>query len=100
MKSHGKDFRLAFGSDISWNGQRTCQKLGYLASHEGRSFFECHFLHREIWEKTNNTVGFNHMVASGNDASAYQSSKSSQYAALAMETMYHYTAYFADNDPR
>ena len=48
---------------------------------------------------TNNTVGFNHMVASGPDAAAYNPDNHSTVA-LALETMYGYTAYFADNDPR
>ena len=38
---------------------------------------------------------FNHMVASGNDAAS-----GTGPAAVAMETMYQYTAYFNDNDPR
>ena len=50
--------------------------------------------------QTNNTVGFNHMIGSGNDAAAYANNKRSQYAALAMETMYQYTAFFHDNDAR
>ena len=53
--------------------------------------------YRELWEATNNTVGFNHMVASGPDAENYTEG---QTVALAMETMYGYTAYFADNDER
>lgn len=44
---------------------------------------------RRLWEATHNTVGFNHMVASATD-----------HSAIAMETMYNYTAYFSDNDPR
>jgi len=47
-----------------------------------------------LWENTNNTVGFNHMVASANDAA------NSPHGALALETMAGYTAYFLDNDPR
>merc|ERR1712232_199915 len=47
-----------------------------------------------LWESTNNTVGFNHMVASSTDAS------SSNHGALAIETMADYSAYFLDNDPR
>lgn len=54
---------------------------------------------RSLWEETNNTVGFNHMVASASDAANYNP-QSSSTVALAMETMYGYTAYFADNDPR
>jgi len=53
--------------------------------------------YRELWEATNNTVGFNHMVASGPDAENYTEGET---VALAMETMYGYTAYFADNDER
>lgn len=39
------------------------------------------------------------MVASAPDAVAYNPDNHSTVA-LAMETMYGYTAYFADNDPR
>ena len=42
-----------------------------------------------IWRATNNTIGFNHMVASASDRSA-----------LVMETNAVTTAFFADNDPR
>jgi hypothetical protein len=45
-----------------------------------------------VWHRTNNTVGFNHMIASASDAPST--------AAVAMETMAGYTAYFFDNDPR
>ena len=55
---------------------------------------------RDLWAATNNTVGFNHMIASGPDAVAYASGARDQSVALALETMYQYTAYFADNDPR
>ena len=54
---------------------------------------------RARWESTTNTVGFNHMIASGGDAQAYAGGKLIDVA-LALETMYGYTAYFADNDPR
>ena len=54
---------------------------------------------RQLWAATNNTVGFNHMVASAPDAKLYQQKKT-KTVALAMETMYQYTAYFADNDTR
>jgi len=50
---------------------------------------------KALWEHTNNTVGFNHMVASANDNNGPGS-----HAALALETMFNYTAYFLDNDPR
>ena len=40
------------------------------------------------------------MIASGPDAAAYSQGATSQSVALALETMYQYTAYFADNDPR
>jgi len=54
-----------------------------------------------LWEATNNTVGFNHMVASAPDAASYLASKSvGPGVAVAMETMYDYTAYFTDNDAR
>ena len=48
-----------------------------------------------LWEQTNNTVGYNHMVTSAYDASLYGT-----YAAVVMETMADYTAFFLDNDPR
>lgn len=54
---------------------------------------------RTCWESTTNTVGFNHMIASGGDAQTYAGGKLTDVA-LALETMYGYTAYFADNDPR
>lgn len=44
---------------------------------------------KQLWESTNNTVGFNHMIASASDRSG-----------LVEETMFGYTAYFQDNDPR
>jgi len=44
---------------------------------------------QQLWKETNNTVGFNHMVGSGNDLKS-----------MVMETMGGYTAYFEDNDPR
>jgi len=53
---------------------------------------------KEIWESTDNTVGFNHMIASANDASPVPGSIS--HPALALETMFNYTAYFQDDDPR
>ena len=56
--------------------------------------------YRYLWSSTNNTVGFNHMVASAPDAAAYTAKQSSGPVALAMETMYMYTAYFADDDQR
>eukprot|EP01028_Stygiella_incarcerata_P006231 TRINITY_DN2551_c0_g1_i2.p1 TRINITY_DN2551_c0_g1~~TRINITY_DN2551_c0_g1_i2.p1 ORF type:complete len:515 (+),score=117.18 TRINITY_DN2551_c0_g1_i2:142-1686(+) len=43
----------------------------------------------EIWERTNNTCGFNHMFGSAEDGKA-----------LVLETMEGYTAYFGPNDPR
>ena len=42
-----------------------------------------------IWKATNNTVGFNHMVGSATDR-----------AAVVMETMANYTAFFSADDPR
>lgn len=44
---------------------------------------------RKIWDNTNNTVGFNHMIGSTNDNSA-----------IVMETMKGYTAYFESMDNR
>lgn len=44
---------------------------------------------RAVWAATNNTVGFNHMVASARDASA-----------VVMETDAITTAYFSADDPR
>ena len=55
---------------------------------------------RSLWAATNNTVGFNHMIASAPDAEAFRRGTSSGPAAYALETMYQYTAYFPDNDPR
>jgi hypothetical protein len=55
---------------------------------------------RTLWASTNNTVGFNHMIASAPDAEAYRRGTSSGPVAYALETMYQYTAYFPDNDPR
>ena len=55
---------------------------------------------RTLWASTNNTVGFNHMIASAPDAEAYHRGTSSGPVAYALETMYQYTAYFPDNDPR
>eukprot|EP00050_Salpingoeca_kvevrii_P017702 m.67473 g.67473 ORF g.67473 m.67473 type:complete len:503 (-) comp7682_c0_seq2:947-2455(-) len=56
---------------------------------------------KSLWVATNNTVGFNHMVASASDAAAYAKTKTaSPGVAIAMETMYEYTAFFTDNDPR
>ena len=54
---------------------------------------------RQLWESTNNTVGFNHMIASAPDAALYRKDNHSKVA-LALETMYQYTAFFSDNDPR
>jgi len=48
---------------------------------------------KKIWKDTNNTVGFNHMVTSSSDVA-------SGHAAMAFETMFDYTAYFLDDDPR
>jgi len=45
-----------------------------------------------LWAKSNNTVGFNHMIASRVDVP--------NTAAVCLETMAEYTAYFLDNDPR
>lgn len=55
---------------------------------------------RQLWESTNNTIGFNHMISSGKDASAFAHNGGHSVVALVMETMYGYTAYFHDNDPR
>lgn len=54
---------------------------------------------RQLWDATNNTVGFNHMIASAPDAQLFRQGKG-KTVALALETMYQYTAYFADNDTR
>jgi len=51
---------------------------------------------KSYFQKTNNTMGINHMVASAIDASYSNDS----HPAWALETMAHYTAYFQDNDPR
>ncbi|EDQ85377.1 uncharacterized protein MONBRDRAFT_38890 [Monosiga brevicollis MX1] len=50
---------------------------------------------KALWEATNNTVGFNHMVGSASDSLIQ-----GRPAALVMETMHNYTAFFHDNDPR
>ncbi len=55
---------------------------------------------QELWSSTNNTVGFNHMVASAKDAHLYSLKKATSTGAIVMETMYRYTAYFKDNDSR
>lgn len=55
---------------------------------------------RQLWDSTNNTVGFNHMIASAPDAVQYRKDKRHSTVALALETMYQYTAYFPDNDAR
>jgi len=44
---------------------------------------------KNLWDATNNTVGFNHMIGSAIDSKS-----------LVEETMYEYTAYFFDNDER
>lgn len=54
---------------------------------------------QELWAATNNTVGFNHMIASAVDAKLYRQNQT-KTVALALETMYQYTAYFKDNDTR
>lgn len=54
---------------------------------------------QELWNATNNTVGFNHMIASSPDAKLYRQGKT-KTVALALETMYQYTAFFKDNDTR
>lgn len=40
------------------------------------------------------------MIASANDAQSYAKGDKETVVAYAMETMYQYTAYFTDNDPR
>lgn len=44
-------------------------------------------------------MGFNHMIASSPDALTYATTGGGDVAYV-METMFNYTAYFADNDPR
>jgi len=46
-----------------------------------------------LWEHTNNTVGYNHMIASAEDVAQ-------GHPALAIETMKGYNGFFLDNDPR
>eukprot|EP00118_Oscarella_pearsei_P024914 m.307108 g.307108 ORF g.307108 m.307108 type:complete len:499 (+) comp41908_c0_seq1:30-1526(+) len=82
-------------NEITFNGFPWVLRLRYIME-RASNLEEAQML----WEKTNNTVGFNHMVASSADAAAYAKDKSSKFSALAMETMYNYTAFFADNDPR
>ncbi len=60
----------------------------------------CYSTYRSLWEATNNTVGFNHMIASANDAVSYSKGNKEAVVAYAMETMYNYTAFFMDNDER
>jgi len=48
----------------------------------------------DLWENTNNTIGFNHMIASSTDVAK------TNHAALAIETMAGYNAFFLDDDPR
>ena len=57
-------------------------------------------MYRALWEQTSNTVGFNHMISSGKDATAYAAGNKDAVVAYVMETMYDYTAFFADDDPR
>ena len=47
---------------------------------------------RSIWQKTSNTAAFNFLIGSSSDAPFGP-------AAMAMETMANYTAYFYDNSP-
>eukprot|EP01111_Echinosteliopsis_oligospora_P015071 TRINITY_DN5840_c0_g1_i1.p1 TRINITY_DN5840_c0_g1~~TRINITY_DN5840_c0_g1_i1.p1 ORF type:complete len:491 (+),score=115.53 TRINITY_DN5840_c0_g1_i1:14-1486(+) len=47
---------------------------------------------RQIWEATNNTLGMNHVIASGKEKI--------DNPAMALETMFNYTSYFYANDPR
>eukprot|EP01094_Clydonella_sp_ATCC50884_P007399 TRINITY_DN1657_c0_g1_i1.p1 TRINITY_DN1657_c0_g1~~TRINITY_DN1657_c0_g1_i1.p1 ORF type:complete len:513 (-),score=145.35 TRINITY_DN1657_c0_g1_i1:122-1639(-) len=46
-----------------------------------------------LWEATNNTVGYNHIIASASDVAQ-------GHPALAIETMAGYNGFFLDNDPR
>lgn len=56
---------------------------------------------RALWAATNNTVGFNHMITSAPDAAAFNAGDyNGPGVATVFETMFNYTAYFADNDPR
>lgn len=58
---------------------------------------------KALWEATNNTVGFNHMFSCAADAAEVAkqpNSYSGPGVAVAMETMFNYTAYFTANDPR
>lgn len=49
-----------------------------------------------LWEMTNNTVGYNHMITSASDVHTSGVS----HPAVAIETMAGYSAYFLDDDPR
>lgn len=57
-----------------------------------------------LWKHTNNTVGFNHMVGSAQDAAALldggPTAAASAQPAVIMETMAGYTAFFGSMDPR
>ena len=50
---------------------------------------------QQYWSSTNNTCGFNFLVASAADLAA-----GSQHPAMVLETEAGYTAQFLDNDPR
>lgn len=80
---------------ISFSGFPWTIRLRYIMEYAGNLMQA-----KSLWSSTNNTVGFNHMVASAPDAAAYTANHSSGPVALALETMYMYTAYFADDDER
>jgi len=50
---------------------------------------------QNLWNSTNNTVGYNHMITS-----AWDNANGNPHPVTALETMLNYTAMFADNDPR
>eukprot|EP01114_Cavostelium_apophysatum_P014540 TRINITY_DN379_c0_g1_i1.p1 TRINITY_DN379_c0_g1~~TRINITY_DN379_c0_g1_i1.p1 ORF type:complete len:548 (+),score=118.60 TRINITY_DN379_c0_g1_i1:165-1808(+) len=71
-------------NEITWNGFPWVLRLRYIMENAA-NLEEA----KTVWEATNNTVGFNHMVGSGSDAQS-----------LVFETMHDYTAYFLADDPR
>ena len=81
-------------SEISFTGFPWTLRLRYIMEFAGDLKSA-----RRLWESTTNTVGFNHMIASGQDAQTYTDGQTTDVA-LALETMHGYTAYFVDNDPR
>ena len=53
-----------------------------------------------VWNATNNTVGFNHMIGSAADAAALLAGDATAAPATVFETKCDYSAVFGANDPR